>query len=529
MKREEWSEFGGVAGRLVTGSISGSSLVSGIVLGLGLLFVDWMFVFGNASGMIMPFNLIVLAVVLARFAVNGLYGEWSGTVFSGAGGPWTVVGAVALRYMALTFIWYMPLTLIGMKVVQTPAGAPITALPMMMGGALVFAAINMLAMTVTPPLFLIVSVSATSFGDVFSADHWRRLFVGRKDDLFTVYVVYAGALLMVAMLTFPVVMLAMAATYKLAILVGGLGFCLLFGVSVNLLGRLCGFFAFGDLGLIDRPVGQDPDPVPGTAPAVDVSSPIASPVNVAVAPQHPPELPAQPVAAAPEQPVAVAPFQPETAVTPQPAHVTATPTVPPQPQSSEETARRPLDDAKARVDAAVQDFAQNPDATLTALQSLNTEFAPHPLVLQSLAIHNYRAGRVEPSIEVAREAIPLCFERGHSYLAAELFREMRQYRSQLALTMEQLLTVGHTLIKMEDFATAAKAYTAVIAQDSSESRAVKGLLQVAEKILHEKHRPEAAIKVYQYLLQHCSSSPLVEYMQTGLEDAERTMAQATAG
>jgi hypothetical protein len=523
MKSEEWSEFGGVAGRLVTGSISGGSLVSGIVLGLGLLFVDWMLVFANASAMIMPFNLIVLALVLARFAVNGLYGEWSGTVFSGAGGPWTVVGAVALRYMALTFIWYMPLALIGMKVVQPPAGAPIAALPMMMGGALVLGAIHILAMTITPPLFLIVSVSATNFGDVFSADHWRRLFVGRKDDLFTVYVVYAGALLMVAMVSLPVVMLAMAATYKLAILVGGLSFGLLFGVSVNLLGRLCGFFACGELGLIDRQVGQGhgPDPVPGAAPGVDAASPVVPSVNAPVAPPHPPELPSQPTATAAAQPVAAAP--------PASAAVTATSPVPYQTPSVGDGTRRPLEDAKAKVDAAIQSFAENPDAALAALQALNAEFAPHPLVLQSLALHNYRAGRIEPSIALAREAIPLCFERGHSYLAAELFSEMRQYRSQLALTMEQLLTVGHTLMKMEDFATAAKAYTAVIGQDNSESRAVKGLLQVAEKILHEKHKPEAAIKVYQYLLQHCSSSPLLEFMQTGLEEAERTMAQATAG
>ena len=41
MQREPWSEFSGVAGRLLTGSISGGSLISGVVLGLGLLAVDW--------------------------------------------------------------------------------------------------------------------------------------------------------------------------------------------------------------------------------------------------------------------------------------------------------------------------------------------------------------------------------------------------------------------------------------------------------------------------------------------------------
>jgi len=521
MQREQWSEFSGVAGRLVTGSISGASLISGMVLGLGLLAVDGALAFAGADAMIMPFNLIVLSFVLARYAVNGLYGEWSGSIFSAAGGPWTIVGTVALRYMALTFAWYMPLALIGMKFAQPPSGAPMTALPMMMGGVLVLAAFNILAMTVTPPLFLIVSVSATSFGDVFSADHWRRLFGDRKDDLFTVYAVYSGALFMVAMLSMPVVMLAMAATYKLAILVGGLSFCLLFGVSVNLLGRLCGFFACGDLGMMERQPGHGPDLPPEAAPTLDPVVSAVPTVRAAASSQHPPELPAQPVATASAQPVPAAPSQPVGAAPSQPVAAPA--------QQVEESPRRPLTDAKAQVDAAIRDFARDPEATLSALQKLNAEFAPHPLVLQSLAIHNYRAGRVEPSIALAREAIPLCFERGHSYMAAELFREMRQHRSHLSLTLEQLLTIGHTLVKMEDFATAAKAYTAVIGQDHGESRAVKGLLQVAEKILHEKHKPEAAAKVYRYLLQHCSSSPLAEYMQAGLEETERVMAQAPVG
>jgi hypothetical protein len=294
MQRESSSEFSGVAGRLLTGSISGGSLVSGLVLGLGLLAVDAVLAFANANAMIMPFNLVVLSFVLARFAVNGLLGEWSGTIFSAAGGPWTVVGTVALRYMALTFLWYMPLALIGLKVAQPPTGAP---------------------MTMTHPATG-ARVESTTMAAPSSA----------------------------------------------------------------------------------------PTPVP----------------------------------------------------------------------TEDGTTRRPLNDAKAQVDAAVRGFAQDPEGALSALRELNDEFAHHPLVLQSLALHAYRAGQVETSIEVAREAIPLCFERGHSHSAAELFREMRQQRSHLALTLEQLLTIGHTLVRMEDYATAAK--------------------------------------VYRCLLQHCSGSPLAEYM-----------------
>ena len=55
-------------------------------------------------------------------------------------------------------------------------------------------------------------------------------------------------------------------------------------------------------------------------------------------------------------------------------------------------------------------------------------------------------------------------------------------------------------------------------------RAVKGLLTVADDILHKKGSPSAAVKVYRYLVKHCSDSPLAEYMIRGLQDAERKLA-----
>jgi hypothetical protein len=489
MQAERWSEFSGVAGRVLGGSISGASLISGMVLGFVLLVGDWALVLGGAQQMVMPFSLILLAFVLARFAINGLYGEWNGTVFSDVGGPWTVVGAVALRYLALTFIWYAPLALIGLKVAQpAAAGGSMMSLPAMMGGVLVVGALNILLMTLTPPLYLIVSVSSGSFGEVFSSDTWRRLFAGRREDLFAIYAIYSGALCMVTLLAMPLAMIALAVDYKLAILVGGLSFCLLFGVSVNLLGRLCGFFACGDLGLNEpeEMVGPEPRPTVAPAPTAPPTGPpaggspepttaqAAPPVEAATPPIGAPVLIETPVPAA--QPAAPAASVTEPATVAPPSQATA--------QTGSEKKLPPLMDAKQRVDTAIERFAEDQEGALSVLRDLVEEFAPHPLVLQALAIHSYRVGRVEESVTAAQEALPLCFERGHSFLAAEIFSEMRQHRSRLGLNREQLLTVGSTLLKMDDFATAAKAYSAVIGHDPGETRAIKGLLQVAESILH---------------------------------------------
>ena len=91
-----WTEFSGVAGRILQKSVSGSSLITGFVLGFVLVVGDWVLIMANTPGATVPFNQIVVALALARFGVNGLYGEWNGTVFSSSGGPWSVVVVVVL-------------------------------------------------------------------------------------------------------------------------------------------------------------------------------------------------------------------------------------------------------------------------------------------------------------------------------------------------------------------------------------------------------------------------------------------------
>ena len=55
-------------------------------------------------------------------------------------------------------------------------------------------------------------------------------------------------------------------------------------------------------------------------------------------------------------------------------------------------------------------------------------------------------------------------------------------------------------------------------------QAIKGLLQVADRILNERSHPEAALKVYRYLMEFCSDSPLRDYMNQGYAAAERSLA-----
>jgi hypothetical protein len=181
----------------------------------------------------------------------------------------------------------------------------------------------------------------------------------------------------------------------------------------------------------------------------------------------------------------------------------------------------PLMDAQQRVDALMARIGQEPAGVLAGLEDLDRSYAKHPLVLQALSICHARSGDFEAGLRRAREALPLCFERGHSYLAAGIFKEFRAHIDALELSRDQVLVIGQALQKTDDLAGAAKAFTTVIAIDPGDVRAIKGLLQVADDILHAKHKPEAAAKVYRYLVDHCSSSPLAEFMRRGLEECER--------
>ena len=415
----------------------------------------------------------MVALALARFAVNGLYGEWRGTVFSSAGGPWSRVGLVALRYLALSCVWLLPMVIIGGGEGAAPGGMSPMMMGTMLSGMLGLGAIFVLAATLTPPLFLIVSVSAGSFPEIFSPQTWKRLFGGRLGDLFTVYTVYTGALVMVLLLGMPAAMLAFAANTKLGVLVSALGLALVLGVAVNLLGRLCGFFACGDLGLSQpsapEPTGPRPEVNPLPDPAPEAS--LAAPAGVA---------------------------------------------------------KTALMDAKPRVDAALAAFADDPSAAIVTLEQLDNDYAPHALVRHAMTICLHRSGEAERALRLARSAVPLCLERGHTILAAQLLKELRLPADQLEVDKTQMIALANSLASSEDWAAAARLYSAVLRADTNETRAVKGLLKVASGILDRKSNPVAAAKIYRFLDKHCADSPLAEYVREGLAETERRLEAETA-
>jgi hypothetical protein len=532
MQREKVSEFSGAAGRVLWGTISGGSFASGIVIGLTMLVGCVMLFTVGAHGMVLPYTQAIAALALARFAANGLGGEWSGSLFSSAGGSWGDAMQVALRYLAMGSVWMLPVSAI---LLRMETGGPMMMMdPAMVSKLMLLGVISLLAMMLTPPLFLIIAVGADGFGDIFSPDHWKNMLSGRIGDLFSIYVIYSGALVVVMFLCMLPFQLASGANEKLGMLVAGICGVLILGISVNLLGRLCGFFARGELGLHARPEPAKRSSAPASAPE-QPSGPIhARPASVPVS------APSEQVRARPASVPVSAPSEP-TRPRPSSLRVSEPPTTPgakaavkqaPAPSLPKLEALPtgvklpPLMDAQQRVERAMNRFDHDREGAISALVEMRKTFAPHPQVEHALTLCLFRCGDVEQALSLAKTALPLCLQRGHSQLAAAIYKEMGAKLVQQELNGEQTLAIAAALTRMEEWATAAKAYVKVIERDPGEKRAVEGMLQVAEGILNKRSNPPAAAKIYRYLLAHCCPSPLVNKMQQGLQETERRMAGA---
>lgn len=490
---ERITEFGGIAGTLLVRTLSWRALVTGLFLGLVFVVLSVVFTLAGAPAIGSLALQALIALALARFALNGIHGEWRGTVFSGRGGTWNVVGAVAGRYLALTAVWLLPLFFLGLK--DSPVFAPQPNMggagmgmsPMAAMGAvstgLAIVSVYMIVSTITPPLFLIVAVSAQGFGDVFSPDHWRAQFSGRSSDLLMIYAVYAGALGMAVLVGFPILLGAFSIAWPLAVLVGGVGMAFVGGLAVDLLGRLCGFFAFGETRLLtgdeSRPVAPVVGPDHGHDPGLDAGAD-PSPASV-------------PVSGMPD-----------------------------------ESGLPIFRDAQPFLDDAWKRFKHDPDGAIEEVREAIEDHAPHALLAHGLTHMLHRAGQEEEAVESARMAMDVCFGGGQVYLAADLFRTLWPQRTRLNLDRDRMLKIAGVLAKKDDLTYAANTFAIVVLQDPKELRAVKGVLQIADNLLHKRHKPDEALRLYGYLLEHCPDSPLEEFMRAGRDEAQQKLARSQA-
>jgi MFS family permease len=487
--------FGGVVGRLVRDATAPGTAFTGFILGVILLASGFVCRMVQADVLGQLFGQIVMAAALARFALNGYSGEYRGTILSTAGGTWPQTLMVAGRYLTLQLMWVVPVFFVGWSVLASAlrpetnsvavnggTGGGAGLLPILgvfTSGAFLWSiGLLFFGMLLLPPVFLIVAVRAEKFEHIFSPAVWGATFGGRLGDLYTLYAVQAGGTMMGMVVMAPLVLLGYSAGSGIGLLALVVAMGFLAGLAVTLMGRLCGFFAFGE-----------ESPVPSSGLHDSSAGPAG---RRAIA--------AFPGGAAGEAASGEAP--------------------------EEESTLPPLPDAAGRAADARRRFETDREGAIADLEAVCQQHAPSPDILHALALMLHAAGRIEAGAGVARDAIALGLRRGQAALAAEVFAAYWKQSNALGVGGEQIDVLATTLFKSGHVGQATTAFGVALNLDHGDRRAIKGLLQIADHRLHREAKPKDAARIYTFLLQYAGSTPFAEDMKRGLAEAEARLKRA---
>jgi len=433
---------------------------------------------------------------------------------------------VATRLLVISSFWLVPWALWGLALTSP---------------GLVSASLFALCTLLITPAALIASIAAKGTLDLLRPSHWSAQLDGHADELISVYLIQAGGVALMGTLIAPAVVAVSTLAPTLTMPALAVGLCALLGGWTTLAGRLCAAFVEenGTATAASRRLEREAAP----ATRFDEGLAIAGPAIETDLLQELKQPTRQRDIRQVEQPSGEveAPAEDEPKAEPAAAAGEASrlrrypaPTAPVEfdaPKQVEPQRRTPLLDAEHRVEDAMKRFRLDPSHTLSKLAELDANFAPNPQVLQALAICLHRTGHPERAVQTASKAFPLCFQHGYLSLAAAMFFELRNQVAKLSFKSEQVLAIAEVLEKADELAATAKAYSLVIHSNPDEFRAIKGLLDVADRIRVDKRRPAAAVKVYQFLLDHCAHSGYAELMRDGIArcmDAEHAKSEMAA-
>lgn len=486
------SSYGGVAGRVLRESTSIFSITAAIAVGamtIGLSFLAGLL---GAPKLLMFLIQLLLAVVLAKTARATAAGDFGGALLSERGGGWSDALPTAGRYVALSFAWLVPLFLFGGDFLN-PASLRAPTAPLF---AFLFISLA------TPPVFLIVALTADEIAEVFMPRHWATAFRGRAEDLVVVFAVYLGGLTVSAFLAIVPAILLLARSPGSGVMMLAIAGAFVLGLAVLLLGRLCGSFVLThgqEMEWMAPPPRREPpllatmvSPPGRSAPPARVPPPLAPPVLASAA------TVAIPLAA-------VAP-------------AAAPPIVGP---------KRMLLDLPERLEEAWRRFAADPRSGIALVEEMRASaMSASPQLLHALLLMRHQSGDDDGALALAPEALSVILSKGNVRLAAEVYRVLQRHVDALGFDREQLLSIAISLFEMDDWKTAANAFAHVLRRDASEVRAIKGMMQVADAMLRRTETVADARRLYDYLLESCPNSPLRELMREGQDKASRATAHA---
>lgn len=440
--------FGGRAGEMLSRTNSVTATFTGLVLVAAAAGVSWLAQYSPTALLPAVALQFLFSYCVSLFAMEGYSDQWQR---AGRSIPPGRVSIVALRYMVLSLALLFPLLFVapwseaGLATMTTPT----------MDAVLLLSYVLLVIMA--PPALLVVSVSAPSWRDLISVDHWRSKFSGRGDDFILIYVIFIGALFSVSLAGVPIIALAGTSSAEALTVIAAIVAVFAIGFSISLLGRLCGSFA-ADL------------PEEGAQPTAPTLHPIVAQLQRGGAGAS----------------------------------------------STEATAPRKtaLVDASARIEELRSRHAGDATALAAAIRELEDKHLPHPAVSQALVTALFAAGRDDDGVALAREAIPFWMRSGSIGAAAAIYDTVLTAGASLDLAREHLGSIADALKGNRRFTMAVRVYGDVLRQDPTDIKAMKGTIAIAQGLAQQKDSAASAVRIYDDLIATCPASPLIDFIKS---------------
>lgn len=183
--------------------------------------------------------------------------------------------------------------------------------------------------------------------------------------------------------------------------------------------------------------------------------------------------------------------------------------LPPPPTSR----KPPLLDAGKRVAETNRDIA--------TLEGLRESHAPNATVLHALSFAYAEQGRRDVAVELVREGIPLAIRSGGVILAAEMFDAFRS-DADLGVPREQVIAFADALRVSKRLAASARLYIVAIDSQPADVKAAKGAIAAAGDLLTSGDA-KGAVALYDFLLDRCGASPLMEFVRERRAEASKRL------
>ncbi len=152
------------------------------------------------------------------------------------------------------------------------------------------------------------------------------------------------------------------------------------------------------------------------------------------------------------------------------------------PPTQRTVSKPPLLDAGPRVEALRGLLAVHPDRGLAALESLRETHAPNQHVLHALALGYAAGGQQAECRAIAREAMPLFFQRGCYPMAIETWKALGpRTAASLELSASERRVLARAMLDVADWQAAQPLYESLLAEFPDDEEVARGLLMLVER------------------------------------------------